>query len=253
MEYTVNKLARLSGVTTRTLRYYDEIGLLKPARISSNGYRVYTQKEVDLLQQILFYRELGVNLEDIKGIVLSSDFDCIKALETHLIRLEQRKQQIDGLIHNVRKTLCSMKGETTMSDTEKFEGFKKQIIEENEKNFGDEIREKYGEDVVENSNKIIMDMSKEKWEKAEKIRICAEELLKKAVENGNPADPIAQEMCKLHGEWISMFWENGTYSKAAHKAMGEMYVSDERFKAYYDNIVKGGAEFLNEALKIYCK
>lgn len=80
MEYSINKLAKLAGVSTRTLRYYDEIGLLSPERISSNGYRVYGQKEVDLLQQILFYRELGVSLDEIKNIVWSKDYDGIAAL-----------------------------------------------------------------------------------------------------------------------------------------------------------------------------
>ena len=69
MEYTINKLAKVAGVTTRTLRFYDEIGLLAPARISSNGYRIYGKKEIDRLQYILFYRELGVSLEEIKNIL----------------------------------------------------------------------------------------------------------------------------------------------------------------------------------------
>ncbi len=80
MKYTINKLAKLAGVSTRTLRYYDEIGLLRPARMSSNGYRVYGQKEVDRLQQILFYRELGVPLEEIKKILSSKEFDELDRL-----------------------------------------------------------------------------------------------------------------------------------------------------------------------------
>ena len=91
MEYSINKLAKLSGVSTRTLRYYDEIGLLSPKRISSNGYRVYGQKEVDLLQQILFYRELGVPLDKIKNIIWSKGYDCISALQGHLSALKAKK------------------------------------------------------------------------------------------------------------------------------------------------------------------
>lgn len=75
MEYTIKKLSSLAGVSTRTLRYYDEIGLLKPARMNSSGYRIYEAKEVDLLQQILFYRELGVSLETIRDIVTAPSFD----------------------------------------------------------------------------------------------------------------------------------------------------------------------------------
>ena len=90
-EYSINKLAKLAGVSPRTLRYYDEIGLLSPRRISSNSYRVYGQKEVDLLQQILFYRELGVPLEEIKNIVWSKDYNVQVALQGHLEALRAKK------------------------------------------------------------------------------------------------------------------------------------------------------------------
>ena len=125
MEYTINKLAKVAGVTTRTLRFYDEIGLLAPARISSNGYRIYGKKEIDRLQYILFYRELGVSLEEIKNILESKDFDGLAALESHLSALLARRKQLDLLIANVEKTISAAKGEIIMSDDEKFQGFKK--------------------------------------------------------------------------------------------------------------------------------
>lgn len=84
MEYTVQNLGKLAGVSTRTLRYYDEIELLKPARINSSGYRIYGQAEVDRLQQILFYRELGVNLDRIKEIITASTFNGVNALREQL-------------------------------------------------------------------------------------------------------------------------------------------------------------------------
>lgn len=124
MEYTIKNLARISGVSTRTLRYYDQIGLLCPARIAANDYRIYGQKEVDLLQQILFYRELGVSLKEIHQILNDPDFDKARALESHLSALLLRKKQIERLIDNVTKTIGSLKGECVMSDNEKFEGFK---------------------------------------------------------------------------------------------------------------------------------
>lgn len=135
MEYSINKLAKLAGVSTRTLRYYDEIGLLSPERISNNDYRVYGQKEVDLLQQILFYRELGVSLDEIKNIVWSKDYDGIAALQGHLSALKAKKEQIELLITNVEKTIAASKGEITMSNKEKFEGFKQKMLDENEKQY----------------------------------------------------------------------------------------------------------------------
>lgn len=144
MEYSINKLAKLAGVSTRTLRYYDEIKLLSPERISSSGYRVYGQKEVDLLQQVLFYRELGVPLDEIKNIIWSKDYDSITALQGHLSALRAKKEHIELLISNVEKTIVASKGEIAMSDKEKFEGFKQKMLEENEKQYGKEIREKFG-------------------------------------------------------------------------------------------------------------
>ena len=83
MEYTILKLAKMAGVSTRTLRYYDEVGILQPARINSSGYRIYGSKEVDRLQQILFYRELDFSIDKIKEILDSTDFDELRALTTH--------------------------------------------------------------------------------------------------------------------------------------------------------------------------
>lgn len=253
MEYTVSRLAKMSGVTSRTLRYYDEIGLLKPERISSNGYRIYGQSQVNLLQQILFYRELEISLEDIKIILSSSDFNIEKSLQEHLIHLNQEKMRIEVLIKNVNKTISSLKGETIMSDKEKFEGFKNDLIKKNEEEYGPEIRDKYGDNAVEASNAKLAGMSQAQWQKQQDLSNDISEKLKLAVETGNPAGDIAQEVCDLHGQWLSMFWKDGMYSKEAHLSLGQMYVEDERFKKYYDDIEEGAAEFLYEALKVYCE
>lgn len=131
MEYTVQKLGELAGISTRTLRYYDEIGILKPARINSSGYRIYSQKEVDRLQQILFYKELGVALDSIKKILLSPSFDNSAALKEHREKLLAKRQQLDILIANVDKTIASTERRIIMSDKEKFEGFKQMMIDDN--------------------------------------------------------------------------------------------------------------------------
>ena len=101
LEYTIKKLGQMAGVSTRTLRYYDEIGILKPARINSSGYRIYGQKEVDLLQQILFYRTLEVDLAAIKEIIASPGFDRIKALSEHREKLLEKKEQLNRLLVNL--------------------------------------------------------------------------------------------------------------------------------------------------------
>ena len=147
--YTIKKMAEISGVSTRTLRYYDELGLLKPESINESGYRLYGQKQVDTLQQILFYRELGMRLEEIRKIIGDPDFNLLKALQLHRENLLKERGRLDKLIANVEKTILYKKGELKMTDIEKFEGFKQSLIDENEKKYGREIREKYGEEAVE--------------------------------------------------------------------------------------------------------
>ena len=152
MEYTVQKLGKMAGISTRTLRYYDEIGILKPARINSSGYRIYGNPEVNRLQQILFYRELGVSLESIKDIVTAPSFDGTNALREHREKLLAKREQLELLIANVDKTIALSEGRITMTDKEKFEGFKEKRIDDNEKKYGKEIREKYGNEQVDKSN-----------------------------------------------------------------------------------------------------
>ncbi len=251
MEYSINKLAKLAGVSTRTLRYYDEIGLLSPERISSNDYRVYGQKEVDLLQQILFYRELGVSLDEIKNIVWSKDYDGIVALQGHLSALKAKKEQIELLITGVEKTIAASKGEISMSNKEKFEGFKQKMLDENEKQYGKEIREKFGDAIVDASNARMMGLTAEQYEKVQNLSCQINDTLKTAFENGDPSSELAQKVCALHKEWLGYFWDH--YSKEAHLGLAQSYVDDPRFRKYYDAVAVGCAEFLRDSLKIYCE
>lgn len=254
MIYTINRLAKLSGVSTRTLRYYDEIGLLKPERNPDNGYRTYAEHQIDLLQQILFYRELGFSLDEIKKILNAPDFDRQQALKDHLTALQYKKEQIETLIGTVTKTLCSLKGETAMEDQEKFEGFKQGLLDENERKYGAEIRAKYGNDAVDASNDKFKSMEEEQWKNAENTRRQINELLKAALKEGDPCGEAAQKACALHQEWLCQFWRSGTYSKEAHRSLGEMYAADERFKAYYEeNAGLGAAEFFRDAIREYCR
>lgn len=252
MEYTINTLAKMSGISSRTLRHYDDIQLLKPLRISSTRYRIYGQKEIDKLQQILFYKELGLGLSDIKKILDNSNFDPEEAMEKHLMELECKRKQIDQLILNVNKTIKSLKGEEKMSNKEKFEGFKNILIEENEQKYGKEIREKYGDDVIEASNQKLANMTQEEYQDVEKLAQELNAKLKEAVATGNPAGELAQEVCDLHRRWLTFYWPKDTYTKEAHQGLAEMYCQDERFKEFYEKIAPGTAEFLNEAIKIYC-
>lgn len=247
MEYTILELGQMAGVSTRTLRYYDQIGLLKPCRVNSAGYRIYGQAEVDALQQILLYRELGFRLKDISTIIRDPSFNRLDALNQHLKTLQERKSHLDLLIENVNKTILKEKGKITMTDNEKFEGFKTRLIEENEEKYGEEIREKYGEKAVKRSNDMFMNLTPEQYDKMQSLAEEIKSGLEEAVKSGeDPAGATGQKLAALHKEWLTFTWPQ--YSKEAHRGLGQMYVDDERFTAYYDTNIKGCALFLRNAI-----
>lgn len=249
MEYTIQKLAQLAGISTRTLRYYDEIDLLKAARMNSSGYRIYGQKEVDRLQQIMFYRKLGFPLETIKEIMANPLFDERKALQDHLKHLLEKRKQIDLLIKNVHHTIENLEGRRNMTDQEKFIGFKKQLIEENEKKYGKEIREKYGDTTVDASNAKLMNLSEKEYAEVTELAESINKLLAEAMKTQDPTGELAQKVADMHKQWLTYYWND--YSKEAHQGLAQMYVDDKRFKAYYDKIAPDAAEFLRDAIFVY--
>ena len=250
MECTVNKLSNMSGVSARALRYYDEIGLLKPAKVALSGYRLYEQAEIDTLQQILFYRELGFPLDEIKGILHEADFDREQAFGHHLTKLKEKRERLDILIDNVAKSISTMKGESEMADNEKFEGFKQSLIDENEKKYGAEVRAAYGDGEMDASNAKLKGLSQAQYAKGERLQQAYEEALKAAFETGEPGGELAQSACDLHRQWLSVFYP--AYSKEYHKGLAEMYVADERFAAHYEKIAIGCTQFFRDAIMIYC-
>ncbi len=246
MEHTIQKLAQLAGVSTRTLRYYDEIGLLEPVRKNDAGYRIYGRQEVDKLQHILFYRKLELDLATIKGIVNNPSFDGISALQEHRRQLINRRQQLNRLIENVEQTLSSVEGVIDMSDSEKFEGFKKEFIEDNERRHGQEAREKYGDDMIDRSNSKMLNMSETEYEAFMETEKRLNAKLLEAMETNDTLSAAAQETSALHKEWLGFTWPN--YSKEAHAGLAQMYVDDPRFTAYYDKVKPGAAVFLRDAI-----
>lgn len=252
MEYTVNKLAGLAGVSARTLRYYDQIGLLKPCRISGSGYRIYGQAEVDRLQQILFFRALGIGLEEIEKMINAPDYDVAAALTVYREELVLRQKQLTLLIRNVEKTIEAKKGIARMSDIEKFEGLKARLIEENERKYGAEVRQKYGEEIVRKSNERFGNLSQADFEQMEQTGKRIREMLEQAVLNGaDPTGETGREIAALHKTWLGFTWPN--YSPEAHAGLVQMYVDDERFTQHYDNRVNGCAKFLRDAVTAWLR
>lgn len=241
MEYTIKKLAEIAGVSTRTLRYYDEIGLLKPCRINSSGYRIYGEKEVDILQQILLYRSIDIKLEDIHNIITNPDFDIYEALIEHHKNLILKRNQLDKIILTVEKTIEHNKGDGKMSNKEKFEGLKKEKLKRNEEKYGKEVRNKYGEKTVDESNKKFLNMTEEEFNEMNRTEERLFNGLLEVYETQNMESEAAREIYENHKKWLSFTWPS--YSKEAHIGLAEMYVSDERFAKYYND--KAGKEVVN--------
>ena len=204
---------------------------------------------MDRLQQILFYRELGISLESIKEIVTAPSFDGAAALREHREKLLEKKEQLEILIANVDKTIAVTEGRMNMSNKEKFEGFKKKMIDENEKKYGKEIREKYGDDTVNKSNAKLQNMTQEQHDEVTALAEKVTQTLAEAFKTGDPAGDIGTKAADLHKQWLSYYWNE--YSKEAHAGLAQMYVDDERFTAYYDKEQPGTAEFLRDAIHIY--
>lgn len=250
MEYSIKKLGELAGISSRTLRYYDSIGLLKPKRINSSGYRIYGQEEVDRLQQILFFREFEIPLDEIKSYLDDSQFNPTEALIDHRKKLLARRERLDCLIATIDNTIQHKKGELNMTDREKFAGFKQKQLTDNEEKYGKEIREKYGEETVEKANKQFTNLTEDQYNQMEATaaKIIAD--LRTTMQAGNPGGAEAQAVAALHKEWLAFTWPS--YSKAAHRGLADMYIWDERFTKYYDEQAgEGAAQFLREAIHIF--
>lgn len=250
MEYTVKALAELAGVTPRTLRWYDQTGLLKPLRTTEAGYRLYGPKQLDRLQDILFYRELGLDLASIRTILDDPAFDRQAALQSHLTELKAHRARLDELILTVQRTIDNIKGGTKMTDQEKFEAFKRNAVAAMEAAHGAESRQKYGDAEVDRANACVLALTQEEYTAWKALGDEILQALTAAVQAGAaPAGPEGQRIAQLHRRWLSYSWE--AYTPQAHAGLAELYVSDPRFTAYYDREVSGCAAFLRDAVRAY--
>jgi len=247
MEYGIRELSEMAGVSARTLRWYDSLGLLKPCRVGENGYRYYSSAEVDRLQHILFYRALGVDLKQIASLLDEPGFDRLAALRGHLAALESQRDRLDGMISSLRRTISAEERNETIMDKEKFEAFRKKAVNENEAKYGAEARRKYGDAAVEASNRMMMNLSQAQYAEWQSIDEEIIARLEKAVtENADPVGSEGRAIAELHKKWLCFTWEK--YTLQAHKGVAQMYVLDERFTRYYDRAVPGCAEFLKNAV-----
>lgn len=248
----INELVKLSGVSARTLRYYDEIGLLKPSMVEQNGYRQYSQPDIDRLQQILFYRTLDFKLEQIKVLLEDPQFEVKEALRNQQRLLEKKRNYLDGLLQTIAQTIDTMEGETTMTNEQKFEAFKNKLIEDNEQAYGEEIRQKYGEQQVLEGYGKLKEMTEQQYEAVQQLEQQLFTRLQEALVENDATSEVAMEAAELHKRWLSFYWKK--YTKEAHVGLAQMYMHDERFTTYYDSQVgEGATRLLHDAIVAYAK
>lgn len=240
---TVAQVSALTGLSVRTLHYYDQIGLLHPAQVTDAGYRLYDAQNLMTLQQILFYREMGFPLKEIRSIILNPAFDKTKALLGHRKVLYMKRERLDQLISHVDSLL---EGDETMN----FKAFDETEIQEIQKQYEQEVQKKWGDTKeFQQSRQKSKHYTKEDWQKIteEQNQIFAEFAAQME------QDPKSIEVQKTVARWqnyISAHYYECTNSILA--SLGQMYIQDERFKANIDNVKNGLAQFMHDAIQHYC-
>jgi transcriptional regulator, merR family len=237
----INEVVKLTGVSARTLQYYDEIGLLIPKKLD-NGYRDYTDENLEKLQKILFYRFLKFKLNDIKEL-LKEDVDNLKILEQQRELIVKEKEKFEIILHNIEKTIKTYKGEEIMTIEEKFNGFKKEDLNKYE----DQAIEKYGKETIEDSKK----------RQSGKEDVVAEqfnEVFRSMAEYKK--DGISIEESKVQSRVEDLYNHMNQYafdcSVEVFSYIGKGYVHNPEFKSNIDKFGEGVAEYTSKAIEVYC-
>lgn len=244
--YTVQQLADLAGVTVRALHHYDAIGLLTPAARTEAGYRLYGERDLLRLQQILFFRELDFPLDQIAAILDAPGFDPVRALERHRELLQAQRDRLARLMETIDKTIAGLKEDTMgLTDEELYAGFSKEDAER----YRREARELYGEDVVEASEQRARKMSKEQWAA---VQVEGDEVTRQLADlmDRRPDDLEVQALIARHYAWVCHFW---TPNAEAYVGLGDLYTENPDFRAHYDKYRPGLADFMKPAMAYYAE
>ncbi len=241
--YTVKQLSNLAGVSVRTLHYYDEIGLLKPASVGRNSYRYYDDDALFRLQQILFFRELDLDLMQIKAILDDKQFDRVSALQTHRHQLAEKIDRLQALIQTVDNTILHLVGEVTMSKKRIFQGFDK----EQEQRYADEAAKQWGADNVKASYQLWNSYSPEKQEQIKQEGGAIYSNLAANMSKG-PTSPEIQAMLGHWHQHLRYFYEP---SLEVLRGLGNAYNDHPDFNATFTAIHPDLPPFLQAAINHY--
>jgi len=241
---TVKQLASLAGVSSRTLHYYDEIGLLLPTQVAANGYRQYDHQAVLRLQQIRFYRELGLGLDRIRQILDQPGFNPLHALETHRQALQAEANRLSRLLITLDKTIQHMEGKGTMTHQELFAGF----TPEQEQAYEAEARRRWGDEKVTESSRRWKSYGAE-----ERQRILNEGgaiyLELNAHLTGDPAAPEVQALIARWHQHLRRFYEP---TPEILRGLATAYSGDPAFAAFFARFDPALPDFLHQAIDVYC-
>jgi DNA-binding transcriptional MerR regulator len=257
MAWSINQVARMSGVTSRTLRHYDAIGLLTPAYVGANGYRYYEQEQLLRLQQILVLRELGVGLGE-TARAIGCQPDKVAALRRHHTRLLAERDRLSRLAETVARTITELENSATTAQGKGdgsmprptinrpenlFEGFDPSAYEP-------EAREQWPEQ-FEQAQEVAASFTPEQM-KAEQMEMTARMIrMAELMVAGKPADdPEVQAEVDWHYQSICRLW---TPDAAAYNRLGRMYVDDERFRENYEQVAEGLAVYQRDAMACYAQ
>ena len=244
--YTVSQLARMAGVSVRTLHHYDHIELLVPSSRSEAGYRLYGERDLLRLQQILFFRELDFPLGEIRAILDDPAFDPVEALESHRRLLQEQVERLTRLLATIDRTIDRLEErDMGLTDQELYEGF----TDEQAERYTREARERYGADVVEATEKRLRKLSKAQWQGVKKE---GEEIARALAELADrPAgDAEVQALIARHHRWIETFYDAPA---DLYRGLGEMYAENDEFRAFYDRFRPGLADQLKAAMAYYAE
>ena len=250
--YTVKQVAKLSGVSVRTLHHYDEVGLLKPACVGANGYRYYGREELLRLQQILFHRELGFSLEEIRRVLDAGDFDRVAALKAHRTKLEAERRRYGRLIRTIDDTLAALEGAAKMDEKAMYRGFdpKKQAAREQE------LIERYGEGVrpaVEHARTVVANTTQAEFDARQAEFAAIEGAMAEALRSGAPAGSgHVQALTRRLHVWVGAWWGVAP-NRERFAGLGRFYVEHPEFRERYEAKAHGLSEYLAEAMRVFAE
>lgn len=249
MPYQVKEVSESAGVSVRTLHHYDAVGLLAPSSVTPAGYRLYSDRDLERLQQILFFKEIGFGLQEIKEILDSPDFDRRKALNAHRELLLEKRERMDRMLETVDRTIRSIDEGTPLSGQDMFDGFDMGRIREHQAKYGEEARRLYGKQVVEETEGKVSGYSEDRWKE---IHGAISDIYGKLASRMSygPADNQAQEAIAAWRQTITDHFYDCTLE--IFRGLGDLYVEDERFTASIDSHAPGLARFMREAMHLYC-